>query len=286
MATIPENCVDLVVTSPPYAEQRKDFYLSISEDEYPLWTVKWMEQCIRILKPSGSVAVVIRPHIHQGEISDYVLRTRLAVRECGWKECEELIWVKPNSPPLGSIKRPRRSWESVLWFSRTNDPFCCPKANGVPSDRIGLESKKGVGEYKSGISAPKNGIARCRDYVEVGTSDVDRAIGNTHPAQFPAKLAEWIIRLLCPENGLVLDPFVGSGTTAIACVSTQRDYIGIEICEEYCNYARKRVLDLRSRNLVVESYTEQHPQAGCSPQGTLVHPILKESNDADEFLRR
>lgn len=249
MKTITSKSVDLVVTSPPYAEQRKNFYSSISESEYPDWTVKWMEECIPILKPSGSVAIIIRHHISKGQISDYILKTRLAVRAKGWFECEELIWIKPNSPPLGSTKRPRRSWESILWFSRTSDPYCDPKANGVPSDRIGMESKKGVGEYKSGVSVAKSGIARCRDYVEVGTSGVDRDSENTHPAQFPQKLAEWIIRLLSPENGLIVDPFVGSGTTTMACVDTGRDYIGIDISSEYCDYARKRLENAKSREI-------------------------------------
>jgi len=248
ISQIDKQSVDLIVTSPPYAEQRKNIYDSINETEYPQWTVQWMEKCINVLKPNGSVAIVIRPHIRHGQLSDYVLKTRLAVREAKWYECEELIWIKPNSPPLGSLKRPRRSWESILWFSRYPDPFCNPKANGTPSKRIGLQSKKGVGEYKSGISNPKEGIARCRDYVEVGTSGVDRSQENTHPAQFPPELAAWVIRLLSPENGTILDPFIGSGTTAIACVETKRNCIGIDISEKYCSYARKRVnLRLQTR---------------------------------------
>ena len=250
--TIPEKSVDLICTSPPYAEQRKELYASISEEDYPNWTVEWMNECARVLKDSGSVAIVIRPHISHGQISDYVLKTRLAVRKSGWLECEELIWIKPNSPPLGSISRPRRSWESILWFSRSSNPFCSPKANGTPSDRIGLESKKGVGKYKSGVSTAKTGIARCRDYVEVGTSGVDRSKENTHPALFPQKLAEWIVRLLSPENGIVLDPFVGSGTTAVACAVLQRNYIGIDISQEYCEYAQKR-LDLAKNEIFERS---------------------------------
>src|SRR3989344_4887033 len=238
---IPDSHISLVVTSPPYAEQRKNLYSSISEAIYPDWTVAWLSECIRILQPTGSVAIVIRPHIRNNQISDYVLKTRLAVRAAGWYECEELIWIKPNSPPLGSLKRPRRAWESILWFSRSSNPFCDPKANGQESDRIGLQSKKGVGVYKSGVSDPTVGIARCRDYVEIGTSKVDRSKENTHPAQYPQELAAWIIRLLSPKTSVVLDPFMGSGTTAAACLETERNYLGIEVSEEYCEYARRRI---------------------------------------------
>ena len=87
----------------------------------------------------GSVFIVIRPHVRDGVISDYVLRTRLALRESGWHECEELIWLKPDAPPLGSLKRPRRTWESVLWFSRSPQPYCDLKACGRESERVGFE---------------------------------------------------------------------------------------------------------------------------------------------------
>ena len=244
--TIPDQHIDLVVTSPPYAEQRKNLYCGVPENEYPDWTVRWMEKCRRILKPNASIAIVIRPHIQSGIISDYVLKTRIAIRSAGWCECEELIWIKPNSPPLGSLKRPRRAWESILWFSCNPNPYCDPKANGSPSSRVGFESKKGVGQYKSGTSPAKDGIARCRDYVEIGTSGVDRAEENTHPAQFPVGLASWIIRLLSPANGLILDPFVGSGSTAIACIETGHDFIGVDVSEEYCAYAKKRVMTAKS----------------------------------------
>src|SRR6185312_9358080 len=121
---------NLVITSPPYAEQRKHQYGGISEVDYTQWTVKWMREVRKVLTDDGSVFINIRPHIKNGVISDYVLKTRLALREDGWNECEELIWYKPDSPPLGSINRPRRAFEHILWFSKTRKPYCDPKANG------------------------------------------------------------------------------------------------------------------------------------------------------------
>jgi site-specific DNA-methyltransferase (adenine-specific)/site-specific DNA-methyltransferase (cytosine-N4-specific) len=239
--TILEGSIQLVLTSPPYAQQRSDQYNSIPESEYPEWTVGWMEKCKKVLTPDGSIAIVIRPHIHKGEISDYVLKTRLSIRNAGWKECEELIWIKSDSPPLGSIRRPRRAWESILWYSLLENPFCDPKANGQASNRVGFISKKGVGEYKNGTSKPEAGISRCPDYVMVGTSKVDKSQKNMHPAQFPEDLAAWIIRLLSSEGSTVLDPFLGSGTTAVAAVKNSRHFVGIELSLDYCNYARSRL---------------------------------------------
>lgn len=244
--TLEDVSVDLVFTSPPYAEQRKGLYNSILESEYPEWTLKWFEKCKRVLKPAGSIAFVIRPHIHKGVISDYVLKTRLLLREKGWNECEEFIWIKPNSPPMGSNARPRRAWESILWFSLTNKPYIDVKANGSPSDRLGFKGKKGKDTYVSGLTLPedwedKSGIARCKDYVEVGTAESDYSDENKHPAQFPERLAAWCVTMLCPQGGTVLDPFVGSGTTPVACIKNSRHYIGFDTDEGFLNYARKRV---------------------------------------------
>lgn len=237
----PNNYINLIATSPPYAQQRQNQYGGIPEADYPAWTVKWADAFKHALTDDGSIAIVIRPHIRQGQISDYVLRTRLAMREAGWIECEELIWIKPDSPPLGHIQRPRRAWESILWFSKSGRPFCDPKANGTPSDRVGFESKKGVGDYKNGVCESKSGIARCRDYVEAGTGGVDKRAENTHPAQYPVKLAAWIIRLLCPAGGVVVDPFMGSGTTGVACRNLGMVFHGIEISPEYCEIAAGRM---------------------------------------------
>lgn len=243
----PNKSINLIVTSPPYAYQRKKQYGGIDELDYPEWTVNWMEQFKEKLTDNASIAIVIRPHIKNGQISDYVLKTRLLIRSRGWIEAEELIWIKPDSPPLGHIKRPRRAWESILWFSNSTHPYCDPQANGSISDRVGFESKKGVGDYKNGTSPAKTGVARCRDYIEVGTGAVDKSKQNTHPAQYPEKLAKWIVKLLCPPGGLICDPFMGSGTTAVACESLNIEglhfrYIGSEINENYVAIANQRLL--------------------------------------------
>lgn len=247
---IPKNSIDLIFTSPPYAQQRKKYYNSILEEEYPDWTLGWMEKSILTLKPEASVLIVIRTNIKEGVISDYVLKTRLLLRQHGWLEPEELLWIKPDGPPLGSVYRPRRSWENILWFSRTNKPFCNPKAIGHFTEKCGLgpkSTKKGLKEYVQGVSEiQKTGIARCRDYFTVAVSENDRSAYNTHPAQFPEKLAEQIISVFSPENGVVLDPFVGSGTTAVAAKGLGRSYIGMELSEDYCKIAETRLAEKKS----------------------------------------
>src|SRR5699024_4284583 len=238
-----DNSVDLIVTSPPYAEQRKHQYGGIPEKKYPQWTVRWMEEVKRVLKPKGSVFINIRPHIKKGEISDYTLKMRLALRDNGWKECEELIWIKPDSPPLGSIQRPRRAWESIHWFSLAHNPYCDPKANGTTSSRIGFENNKFDHGGKSHIHAGQNtankGVARSRDYIEVGTGRIERGI--KHPAMFPIEVPEYLIKMCCPENGVVCDPFAGSGTTLISAKRLGINYVGFDIDGGYTEIANARL---------------------------------------------
>jgi site-specific DNA-methyltransferase (adenine-specific) len=240
---IPDNSVDLVVTSPPYAMQRSAHYGGINEILYPEWTTGWMRILKRILKPSGSVMINIRPHVKAGAISDYMLRTRLAVRADGWRELDEWIWLKPDSVPLGHNRRPRRSWESLHWFARCKNPYCDAKATGTWSNRIGVSSRKGLAAgYVHGVSAKaSSGLARSADVLVALTNHNDRSPFNTHPAQFPVTLVEQIIQALCPIGGMVLDPFIGSGTTAIAAMRHRRQFVGFEREQEYVNIANRRI---------------------------------------------
>lgn len=202
-----------------------------------------MRKAKRVLKPNGSVFINIRPHLKKGVISDYVLKTRLALREDGWKECEELIWIKPDSPPLGSTKRPRRSWESILWFSLTHDPYCDPKANGTPSNRIGFENSKfehgGDSHIHAGQNNARKGIARSRDYIEVGTGRIEK--GYKHPAMFPNEVPEYLIKMCSQEGDLIVDPFCGSGTTLKVANDLNRRYVGFDVSSEYVKMSRLRV---------------------------------------------
>ena len=198
LPTLANGSVSLCLTSPPYAEQRKQHYKSVSPEQYPAWTVRWMSLLRPKLAEDGSVLIVIRPHIHRGAISDYVLRTRLALRDDGWNEAEMLIWIKSDAPPLGSTRRPRRIWESILWFSKVANPYVNLKACGRDSKRIGFEPsfRFGLGG-KSPLGAGqtlkiKNGIARVPAVFVAPVGTIEKQCA--HPAMFPECLATQLIK--------------------------------------------------------------------------------------------
>jgi site-specific DNA-methyltransferase (adenine-specific)/site-specific DNA-methyltransferase (cytosine-N4-specific) len=223
--------IGCVVTSPPYAMQRKDFYASIEEADYPAWTVAWLDALRPALAPGASVLINIREHIRDGVMADYVHRTRLAVREAGWFEHEELVWCKPDAPPLGPNAFPRRAWERVLWFSQSRRPYSDPKANGTPSKLIGMRpANPGIERVGGHSDGYRDGIARCTNVITIPVGgNTSRLRSPGHTAAFPPALAAWLIRLACPPGATVLDPFAGSGSSGLAAMGEGRSFVGIEL---------------------------------------------------------
>lgn len=259
LATLPAESVDAVVTSPPYAMQRKSTYGGIPEADYPEWTVAWMREVWRVLKPNGSVIINIRPHIKNGQISDYTLRTRLALRDAGWCEVDELIWLKRSAPPTGSPHKPRRSWESLHWFAKVGQPWSDAKANGTAMsaatlsrpEKIQVSGRAATEGWDHGYkgSGKFGAVARCRDFVEVNIGRPDKwAEQNVkHPAPYPWRLAEWCGKLICPPGGTILDPFMGSASTGVAALRNGWHFIGIDAVEEYVDMSRRRLEAEQSR---------------------------------------
>ena len=227
--------IDAVVTSPPYAMQRKSTYGGVPEKDYPDWTVAWMDALKPALTERGSVMLNISPHVKGGMLSDYVLRMRLALRADGWFEHDELVWAKPDGMPHGRPEVPVRSWESVFWFSRTTKPFADARRNGRDSDgkarfntgraaRLGWEHTPEGGN--TGVSR-----SRCKNFTAIPARH--SANGTDHPAPFPVQLADWLMKINTTDSGTVLDPFAGSGTTAVAALRNGFQSVAVEREPEY-----------------------------------------------------
>jgi len=246
---INDNSIQMVVCSPPYAMQRAALYGGIAEQDYPQWTVTWMESLRPKLSEDGSIFIVIRENIRNGEISDYVLRTRLAIRDAGWIEPETIIWHKPDAPPLGNNKRPRRVWEYILWYSQSRSPYCDLKACGnKKSTRVG--GFAGSDRFGEGGSSPiaanqhrelTSGTSRISDLLTVTISSMDRGI--KHPAMYPRGVPNFLIQTFSEPGDLVLDPFCGSGQTCLEAAGLGRKFLGFDLKEEYVSLTKQRLAD-------------------------------------------
>ena len=246
--TLKDASVGLALTSPPYADQRRGQYSGIAEIDYPEWTVKWMGSLWDKLADDASVLIVIRPHLKRGVISDYVLRTRLALREDGWFENEELIWLKADAPPLGSTHRPRRTWESILWFSKSSKPYCDLTACGKESNRLGFDGsiRFGLGDGQPVHGGQnfemRNGTSRCGDVFVAPVGTIEKGID--HPAMFPESLAEQLILTFSRDGDLVLDCFCGAGSTLCAAKRHSREYMGFDRSNKYVKIALDQLAEI------------------------------------------
>lgn len=243
ISRLKNRSIRAVITSPPYAQQRRSHYPGFDEEEYPSTMVALFNAIEPKLTTDGSILVNIRSHVKDGAVSDYVLRTRLALRKAGFIENEELIWYKPEAAPQGSIYRPRRSWENILWFSTCKNPFVNLTAAGRLSGAIGFGRTKKATElyadlYRGGTARRQSGIARVTDVFIAGVGD--NAKGVKHPAPFPPLLVEQLLQTFTEKDDGVLDPFAGSGTTLFVSRFMKRRPFGIEIQHEYIDLIHSR----------------------------------------------
>jgi len=248
---IPSNCVNLIITSPPYAEKRKSVYNTVAADKYVEWFLPITEELKRILKNDGSFILNIKEKAEKGERHTYVLELILAMKKQGWLWVEEYIWHKKNCYPGKWPNRFRDAWERCLHFTKQKEFKMCQEAVMVPigdwvedrlknlseKDKIRSESmsKSGFGKNIS------NWLKRDKVYPTNVLYLATECSNKNHSATFPVALPSWFIKLFTQEGDIVLDPFIGSGTTAVACAQLNRKYIGIEIKEEYCKLATERM---------------------------------------------
>ena len=248
---LPDNSVDLIVTSPPYADQRKSTYGGIHPDKYVEWFLPISEQLLRVLKPTGTFILNIKEKVVEGERSTYVMELIIAMRKQGWLWTEEFIWHKKNSYPGKWPNRFRDSWERLLQFNKAKHFNMYQEEVMVPmgdwaknrlknlsdTDKIRDNSKVGSGFGKN-IS---NWVDRDKAYPTNVLHLATECNNKNHSAAFPQELPEWFIKLFSKEKDTVLDPFMGSGTTLSVANRMKRNSIGIEIVPEYYEMVRKEL---------------------------------------------
>ena len=243
LRTFPDNSIELIFTSPPYADNRKTPYKGVPIDEYVDWFLPISEQFLRVLKPEGSFVLNIKERAVNGERQTYVLELILAMKKQGWLWTEEYIWHKKNSYPGKWPNRFRDAWERCLHFTKGKKFKMVQEAVMVPmgpwkDKRLEKLSAADQSRHESNVESGlgrkvSNWVGREMAYPTNVLHMATQCSNRKHSATFPTELSSWFIRLFTTEGDIVLDPFIGSGTTAQSCVETNRRFIGIEIDEKY-----------------------------------------------------
>jgi len=243
MSTFPDESVDLIVTSPPYADARKHTYGGISPHEYVDWFCERATEMLRILRPTGSLVLNIKEKAVDGERHTYVIELIQSLKhDVGYRWVEEYIWHKATSAPGKWKYRFRDAWERLLHFAKSRDVKMNQDAVKVPvgdwtEKRLSNMSMNDRARQESGTNSKVGRrIANWEGRKLVYPSNVlHRApiCHNTgHSAAFPEWLPEFFILLFTDENDVVLDPFLGSGTTYRVAERLGRVPVGIEINSE------------------------------------------------------
>lgn len=219
MKDIPDESVDLVLTDPPYNISQKDkrlyrrykggkqgdIVMDFGEWDYNFKIEPFLIESKRVLRDNGSIIVWTSEQLF-GEYRNWFVKYM--------RPKQLLIWVKTNPLPQFRLNGYRQSTELLFWAMKSR--------NKKDNKNFIFQSQR---EMTNVFYAPI-----------VGGKE-----RTTHPTQKPLSITEKLIKTHCIKNGIVLDPFLGSGTTAVACKKLGRRYIGIEISEEYYNIAKQRV---------------------------------------------
>lgn len=252
---MPDNSVDLIFTSPPYADQRKNTYGGISPDKYVEWFLPRAEQFQRVLKPTGTFILNIKERVVDGERHTYVIELILELRRQGWLWTEEYMWHKKNSHPGKWPNRFRDNWERLIQFNKSRAFNMYQEAVMVPvgdwaKDRLAKLSQTDLMRDESRVGSGfgknvSNWVGREMVYPNNVIHMATECYNRNHSAAFPVDLPKWFIKLFTEPGDVVLDPFVGSGTTAVAALQLSRYFVGIELSPENVATAIERVSEIQ-----------------------------------------
>jgi len=283
MKKMPDESIDFIITSPPYADQVKDYGstgVKIKPSQFDEWFLPRAKEMYRILKSNGSFVLNINDKLDGNYQSIFVFKLVVAlVEQVGFHLVRDYIWYNPATPPnifsRGTMGRTKKSHEYCFWFSKSDDwTFNMDSIRKPYSDSMQELFKAGAqGARPKNTRPSRHSFDLSHKWKDNGGADpgsvltVDDlycltdepgsviSISNTssndtfhrlckqfkiaHPARFPQKLVDFFIKAGTNKGDVVLDPFGGSGTTAIVANKLGRDFIYIEINPDYCDMTKK-----------------------------------------------
>ncbi len=238
MKKLPKGKINLIVTDPPYNASKGGInlpknttggaYYKVNEEwdkfesykDYLNFTRDWIKEADKLLTPNGSIMIFGSQH-NIGEVI-------ITLKELGYKFINLIIWKKTNPMPSITKRTLTHSTELIIWFAK---------------DKGWVFNYKNMKKYNDG--------KQLRDVWEFslcqGSERIKRKDGKAaHPTQKPLELFKRLIEMSSSKGDVILDPFIGSGTTAIACEELDRSWIGIDKCKTYIDLANQRINNLRN----------------------------------------
>jgi DNA modification methylase len=254
---LPDNSIDLVITSPPYSSMKTYInFKGILADDYVDWFIPYCKEIERVIKPTGSFILNINDKVENGFRHPYVfdLISRLH-RETGLKMFERLFWNKMKSLPNRSRFGDRI--EYLFWFAKSkNFYFNIDEMRTEYSEKSIKRMKKPLKkryartdnddnlDYKDWAPNPKGALPT----TIVNISSESKRIADNHVAVYPVDLVKYFIGGATKEGDVVLDPFMGTGTTGVAASIMGRNYIGFEMQSDYIKLAESRIKEYEVQN--------------------------------------
>jgi adenine-specific DNA-methyltransferase len=233
---IPDEVVQLVVTSPPY-NLGKEYEKRSALDAYLNWQTEVIDECIRVLKPGGSICWQVGNYVNAGEIVPLDIALYPAFVKQGLKLRNRVVWHFEHG--LHCANRLSGRHETILWFTKGDEYTFNLDPIRVPQKYPGKRHFKGPNAGKlSGNPLGKN-PGDVWVLPNVKNNHVEKTI---HPCQFPVELVERLVLSMTVEDDLVFDPFLGSGTAIAAAIKNKRRGCGAELKLDYVEVARERVL--------------------------------------------
>ena len=235
MKDIPDESIDLVIADPPYNKVTNESWDNI--EDYQGFSRRWLGECRRVLKNTGNIYV----WCSLGEKSTSLLTISLVLKE-HFIFKDMIVWQKQRG------RGNRRGWlftrEEILWAVKTKN-FLWNKKHQYGTEKraftFSYKDKEREAKYLKSIKSPFKRLTNVwTDIREPNLAWNKREVITTHYTPKPIKAIERIILSHTKKQDIVLDPFIGSGTTSVACKALDRNYIGIEISEEYCKESRRR----------------------------------------------
>lgn len=267
LARWPDECVDAVVTSPPYFRQRdyegaaNQVGAESSPDEYLARLTAIFQQVLRVLKPHGTCWIVIGDKYREGELLGLPWQLVLNMKRDGWRLRSDCIWQKPNAMPSSVKNRPTVDHEYIFFLTKTAEYHYNADAIREPHVTFSNNSrmKGGRRHFFQRGSTPEQGKNGGNANLHNGRWDqAFHPLGRNkrtvwsiplskfreaHFAVFPASLVRTCLLAGCKPGGVVLDPFLGSGTSAVVARELELSYVGIDCVPNYVEMARRRLAD-------------------------------------------